>query len=572
HWGENLPGWDAGIVFGYQDPLNFYRLQVSAARGELALWDATGGFLQLIPCKVELNQPHELVLTQHGAHLLAGIDGKPIMDYWDRALPYTNGKVGLAVWKSVTRVEKFQVNKIAADPTPLPAHQPNFRFAETDNILGGGHPAFHQDPHPGLILFDGYEPISMFWKGGSIFQEGVKLKPGYRAPYYTTLGPTMSGVWPTLVGELPAAMKITGGGETIAYSFQCEEPKVAHTDYTCTVRFDQTRGVYRYEYRGKLTVLGPKLLNEYEFYDPLTYNNRAPGPEVRHTWNTAGHHWNVFQGPLGVWARYPIVDYLNEYNNQEVQWGKFNDFLYPDPAACPAFETEIGWAQPEGRRFVIGQCTWGYDFHHAEKGRNYTMATGTERPFAFTFTALPPEEAKKIFDASKLPGKMATDPARLIVFNPRGTTFQQLTNWQNPSATMLWDGLLDTTIGHNDTASARIDGPGKAGVQLYQYMIEQYTDRWWVRGWVKTHGVTGSGLTLKVNYSYGKDAEDNYLLAAPGNQEWTYFSVITTAPKVRDCSNLTVSLDGKGQAWLDDIAITALQPGENPKVTAEPMK
>lgn len=52
HWGENLPGWDVGVVFGYRDPLNYYRLQLSAARGEPALWDATGGFLQLIPGKL----------------------------------------------------------------------------------------------------------------------------------------------------------------------------------------------------------------------------------------------------------------------------------------------------------------------------------------------------------------------------------------------------------------------------------------------------------------------------------------------------------------------------------------
>ncbi|MHB9025994.1 MAG: LamG domain-containing protein [Armatimonadota bacterium] len=566
HWGENLPGWDAGIVFGYQDPLNFYRLQVSATRGELALWDATGGFLQFIPCKVELGKAHELTLIQHGTHLLASLDGTQVMDYWDRTLPYTKGKVGLAVWKSVTRVEQFQVENLPADPTPLPAHQPNFRFEPTENILNG-HPGFHMDPKSGVILFDGYEPISVFWKAPQLFQETVKIKPGYRPPYYTAIGPTMSGVWPPLVGELPAAFKVEGGGETITFKFQTEEPKVARTDYTCTVRYDRTRGVYRYEYRGKLTVTGPKLLNEYEFYDPLTFNNRAPGPEVEHTWNYASHRWHVYQGPGGAWMRYPIVDFLTTYNNQEVNWGKFDDFLYPDPAACPAFETEIGWKQPEGRKFYLGQCTWGYDYHHAEKGRNYTMETGTERPFAFTFTALLPEEGKQRFDASKLPDKFTADHSKLIPFDPRGTTFQQTTTWQDPSATMLWNGTLDTTVGHTDNASLRIDGPGTAGAQLYQHMIEQYAERWWVRGWFKTKGTKGSGLKLKVKYSYGKEAEDNFYLGGLGDREWTYFSFITTALQARDSSDIVFSLDGPGQAWLDEVAISALKPSQRPRLT-----
>jgi hypothetical protein len=564
HWGENLPGWDVGVVFGYQDPLNYYRLQLSATNGELALWDATGGFLQLIPCKVALGEPHDLTLTQHGAHLQAEVDGKPVMDYWDYSNPYTKGRVGLSVWKSKVRFEEFAVERLPASSTPAPPHVPNFRVEFSDNVLGGGHPAFHQDPQKALILFDGCEPISEFWKSKNLIQEGVKFRPGWRAPYYTPIGPTMSGVWPPLVGEIPEALKVTGGGKEISFAFSTEEPNVAHTDYTCTVKWDAARQVYRYEYQGTLKVIGPKVLNEYEFYDPLTYNNRIPGPEVIHTWNPSGHRWNVFQGPGGRWMRYPIVDYLTEYNNQEVNWPKFNDFLYPDPVVCPAFETEMGWPRPEGRRFVIGQCTWGYDFHHAEKGRNYTMDTGTERPFAFTFTALPAEEAKKLYDQSALPDKMAADTTRLIPFDPRGTNFQTTATWQDPSPTPLWGGKnagLDTTVGHGDQASFRIDGPGNAEVFLYQYMIEQYAEKWQVSGWFKTKGVTGPGLKLTVKYAYGPDAQDDFDLGGQGDQDWKYFSVFTTAPRVRDCSNMIFTLEGPGQVWLDDVAVAGVGTG-----------
>lgn len=42
HYGENAPGWDFGVVLRYKDPLHFYRIGISAHRGELALWDSLG--------------------------------------------------------------------------------------------------------------------------------------------------------------------------------------------------------------------------------------------------------------------------------------------------------------------------------------------------------------------------------------------------------------------------------------------------------------------------------------------------------------------------------------------------
>ena len=568
HWGENLPGWDAGVVLGYQDPLNFYRVQLSAARGELALWDATGGFLQLIPCPMEVGKPHELTVTQHGAHLLASVDGKPVMDYWDRTLPYTQGRAGLAVWKSRTRFERFSVERLAADPTPLPPHRPAFSFEPAQNLLTG-HPGFHMDPHPGVILFDGREPISFYYKVPGLFQEGVKLKPGWRSEYYSEVGPSFTSEFLPLAGDLPDAFKVTASGETLTFTFALEQADLARCDYTCTVRFDPARQVYRYEYAAKIKMLGPKLINEYQIMDPLTYNNRAPGPEVEHTWNPAGHRWWVYQAPAGGWERVPIVDYLTDYNNQPTPWGKLKDFLYPDPAVCPAWEEQIDWPQPEGRLWHLGQCTWGYDYHHREVGRNFTMPAGDVRTFSYALTGLPPDEAKSLFDQSKLPARVAADTTKLIPFDPSGTNFRTTTNWQDPSSTMLWDGALDTTVGHGDRASLRIDGPGKAGVQIYQHMIEQYADAWWVRGWFRTRGVKGTGLKLAVSYSYGKDAEDTFYLGGLGDRDWTYFSFLTTAPRLRDCSSLLFSLDGAGQAWLDDVAISAV-PGAKPppKVTA----
>lgn len=579
HWGENVPGWDFGIVFGYQDPLNFYRLQVSAARSELALWDATGGFLQLITCDLKLNQPAELLLNWCGAHIQASLNDKPLMDYWDRTLPYTKGRVGLAAWKSEVQVADFAISPVTGDSnTAPPTHKPNFRLEPSGGIVTG-HPGFQMEPFPGVILFDGNEPISLYWKQpvnaggegsrGTLYQDAVKLKPGWRPAYYTYIGPNGAnwvGRWAELTGDLPAAFAVTGNGEVLSFAFRTQDQGIANTDYTCTVRYDDKRGIYRYEYKGKTVFAKPGKTNEFELHDALVFNNRSPGPGVTHRWNPAGHRYWVYQNPAGEWRRMPLADYSvdfsTDYNNAEVPWTRSVDFLYPDPAACPLFITEPGWPQPAGRKHYIGQCTWGYDYHHREVGAALELPAGTERPFTFTFTALPPAEADALAAKAKDLEALAKETRTLIPFNPAGTTFAENSRWGEPSTTAVWQGkgVLDTTVGHGDSRSLRLDAPGQAYVLLYQYLIEQHAPAWEIRGWFRSKDVKGA-CRLQVKYAYGKDAEDSFTLPAVGSHDWTPFAFTTTVFRVKDCSRLTFEFEGTGQLWLDDISITAL-PGQ----------
>jgi len=581
HWGENLPGWDVGVVFGYQNPLNFYRLQLSAARGELALWDATGGFLQLIPCQVALGVPHTLVVRWFGAHCLAALDGKPVMDYWDRTLPYEKGQVGLTVWKSDVRFDQFTVNQEVFDRSPMPVHTPNFRFEPTKNILTE-HPGFHMTPRDGLILFDGYEPICYFYKQemdkgtelarGSLIQEAVKLKPGWRAAYFTYMGPPCNdGNCPVLQGELPEALKIDKAGATLVFHYTVLWKQALQTDYTCTVSFDTASGVYRYAYKGIAKAIAPCTFNEFEFYDPYVFNNREPGSEVVHTWNPAGHKWWVYQKLDGTWERRPLVDPLGHENANAKGWTagwKINDYLYPDPGACPAFENELGWDAPPGRQYNLGQCTWGYDYHHRETGARLEMKTGDTRSFAFTLTALPPAAADALFAKSQLAKELADDKRVLLPFIPTGTKFDVTTTWQDPKYQLFWEGggVLDTTVGHGDQRSLRIAAPAQAKVMMRQYILEAYAQRWWVRGWVRIQGTKDPGANLTI--SYPGQAKNVFSFGA-ADREWTYFSFITDVCKVRDETTLSINLPGGGTAWIDDFAISALKDGETPKVTGE---
>jgi hypothetical protein len=578
HWGENLPGWDVGLVLRYKDPLHFYRLQLSASRGELSLWDSSGGFLQLIPVSCEAGQPHTLAISARNAHFEASLDGKPVLDYWDRTLPHLSGQVGLAVYQSQVRFSAFSVSSTPAETRPMPPHQAGFSV-ETAEGVRCGDPAYDQATTGSVILFDGREPIGYFWPSkqgdapANLFWEAVKLKPGWRPSYYLVLEPAVNYKYPGLTEPLPGAIKVDKQGETLALRVRLEDPQGFVADHAITAAYDGTRGVYRYtdEVKARYTAAEPYLTHQLELIDPLTYNNRMPGAEVMNKWSPSGHRWHVYQGPGGQWLRYPIVDYLGDYNNQETDWPKLTTFLYPDPAACPTWEFTLGWEKPEKRMMVLGQCTWGYDFHHVDSGSSSPWPAGTERNYTLTLTALLPDEAKALYEKSVLSPKIAAAKETPAAFCAEGTTFDKKTPLQDPTWTMNWSGPVDDTEGRADRHSARIDGPGVAGAFLYQYAFEQHAKRWWVRGWTKSQGVTGRGLQMRIKYSYQPQPEDVLYLDGRGNRDWTYFSFVTTVPKVRDCTSLSFELDGQGTVWLDDIAISALKEGEEPKLTEFPL-
>jgi len=565
HYGENAPGWDFGVVLRHKGPLHFYRIGISAHRGEVALWDSLGEFLQLVPCAVELGKPHRLEVVCHGPRFVVSLDGKQVLDFVDRSVPHTSGQVGLAVWRSKVKVSRFEVTRIPAVSAPTPAHRPDFRF-EQDG--------------PTTILFDGHEPISRYFKAtrdgsGALFQSCVKLQPGGRTVYYTWLGPAITpgpghGVLP-LVGELPDAFNVTRTGEELQFTFRTDRPGTAKADHKCVVRYDAERGVYRYEYDSDLTfaVTEPFKINAFELIDPLTQNNRPPGPEVAYRWNDLAHRWHLYQGPGQRWYRYPLIDHLLESNNHETYWGKFTNVLYPDEAVCPSFEIDVAWGRDPKRHFELGLCHWGYDYHHRSSGDGDPVPPGHQRRFGVTLTAMPPAEAQAIYEECDLAPKVAASPDEFAVFNPAGSTFAELSTRQDPKSMIIWrGGHVDKEVGREDSHSLRIDGPGKAWVQIYQHAVEVNADRWWVRGWYKSRGVTGRGLQCRTKYSYREQPETIFYMDGRGDSDWTYFSFVTDVFKQRDCTDVGFELDGMGTVWLDDVAISALDPGNEPQETA----
>jgi len=568
HYGENAAGWDFGVVLRHKDPLHFYRIGLSGHRGELALWDSLGEFLQLVPCAVEIGKPHRLEVISRGARFVVTLDGRQVLDYVDRSVPHAGGQVGLAVWRSKVNVSRFDVTRIAPNSAPVPPHRPDFHF-EQDGTTA--------------ILFDGHEPISRYFKAtrdgsGALFQSCVKLQPGGRTVYYTWLGPAITpgpghGVLP-LVGELPDAFNVAKQGKELHFTFHTDRPGTAKADHQCIVRYDSKRGVYRYEYDSHLTftVVEPFQINAFELIDPLTQNNRPPGPEVAYRWNDLEHRWHLYQGVGQYWYRYPLIDHLAECNNFETHWGKFTNVLYPDESACPSFEIDVAWKRDPKRHFELGLCHWGYDYHHRSSGSGDPVPPGQQRRFGVTLTAMPPSDAKTIFERSVLAPKVAASSDEFAVFDPTGSTFGELSTRWDPKSMIVWrGGQIDKEIGRTDDHSLRIDGPGKAWVQIYQHAVEVNADRWWVRGWYRSKDVTGRGLQCRTKYSYREEPEKIFYMDGRGDSDWMYFSFVTDVFKQRDCTDVGFELDGMGTVWLDDVAVSALEPADDPEKTTWPV-
>jgi len=571
HYGENSPGWDVGVVLRFKDGLSFYRLLLSAHRNEIALWDSTGSFLYVGACPVKLDKAHDLRITCHGAHITATLDGKRVLDCWDRTNPHAEGRFGLSVWQSTVKVDTFDVTPVDADAVRMPKHQPAFSLVKDGRTLW---------------LFDGAEPISRFHKAaggsnrGALYQDNVKLRPGWLPSYFTWIGPAITpapdggaGVMP-LVGELPGAFDVKQKGKQLRLAFKTERPGTAKATHDLTVSYDAQRGVYRYQYKSNLTFTADKPIQMHglELFDPLTYNNRQPGPEVRHRWRWAEHRWQVFQGPKREWTRRPMVDFMPEHNNNELAWPKSLNFLYPDPGACPAFEVALNWPRPQKRFMELGMCLWGYDYHHRVLGSTITVPVGATRPFDVTLTAIPPKEADALFKQADVDARIRKLKTVYVPFDPSGNTFQKTTTLADPSTTMVWQGgEQDTTVGRKDSCSLRIDGPDKAMVHMYQHVIEVAATGWWIRGYFKSKGVGGRGLQLRVKYSYAAKPESLFYIGAQGDSDWRPFSFVTAALKQGDSTTVSFEFDGPGTIWLDDVAFSALKSGEAPKTTTFPI-
>ncbi|GAG01317.1 unnamed protein product, partial [marine sediment metagenome] len=180
--GEFDWGSDAAIFVRYRSRLDCYRVQLSTRYQEIILWHGVGGYLQVVPCKLEQGKSYRLDVTARGANIQVSLDGKKMIDYWHPTLPTLSGRIGLGAYHSTVAFEKAVVTKFPPSKTAPPAHQAKFQYRRWRTVSW---------------IFDGNEPICLLEKTrcdkdpkikGALYYYLVKLRPGYRPYLHTWIG------------------------------------------------------------------------------------------------------------------------------------------------------------------------------------------------------------------------------------------------------------------------------------------------------------------------------------------------------------------------------------------------
>ena len=582
--GEFDWGSDAALFVRYQSRSDCYRVQLSTRYQEIILWHGIGGYLQVVPCKLKPRKTYRLEVLAQGSHIRVLLDGGEKISYHHSTLPTLAGKIGLGTYQATVAFENVTVTELPPPATQAPRHRAQFHRRRWRTLPW---------------VFDGHEPICLLEKvrstlipsvQGVLYYYFVKLRPGYR-PYYQG----WIAVWPehkigrtALIGDEDDIRSTGEGTDKLTLEFDGEDrKKVVRVHHTDALTFDRVRGTYRHQMTSDVEFLGDVTTTTFEFFDPLTYNNKAPGRGVRYRWLPSGHEWGVVSGEDGRLYRHPISQSLHMWGQNSWLSGPGQGFwmLYPDRAACPVFEYEV-----DGGRFLAEVCHWGYDWHQRIrwlKGAKQFKA-GDRLKIRYAMTAYPARESERIFRAAPLHAKHAS-PAQhdkrkresesytqlnapnhfaFPVCDPGGTDFTRLHNIREPFVGWPFRGryTIDTAVGHGDDHALRMDGPAKVNGQFYHHMLDGHAKRYLCTLWLRTKGVVGAGLRIKLNYSFRDNPCDIVETHLAGDSDWQKVSFVTTIPIITfetyDSSTLHLTLEDKGTVWVDDFSVRPVEEGE----------
>ncbi len=306
--GEFDWGSDAAVYLRYQDRNNCYRVQLSTEYQELILWHGIGGYLQIVPCKLEAGRSYALEVVAQGEHLQVYLDGAKKIDYWHTCLPTLSGGIGLAVYRATVAFQDVSVTALPAGATAAPAHQAVFSTGCGAGCTGCSTAMSRSCCWRRIRI-----PTRGEYSANVLSYHFVKLRPGYRPLYFGFFGVRENDDKTTRVIGSIADFKFAGqGSDRFIIPFDgATSDKAMLSHHTDVLTYDRVRGTYRHEVTVEVTFAKDMTLHNMEFADPLTYNNKEPGRQNKYRWLPAGHRWGVFLADDGNIYRHPISQSLN---------------------------------------------------------------------------------------------------------------------------------------------------------------------------------------------------------------------------------------------------------------------
>ncbi|MHB9024578.1 MAG: LamG-like jellyroll fold domain-containing protein [Armatimonadota bacterium] len=557
-YNRNIGGYEAGVLLRKRGE-QFYRVMFSTPYQEVLLWSPRGGFLQVMPWQFETGTVYRISTAVQGPHVTVTIDGKPVIDYWDRTAPLATGGAALGLHEGAAFFRDIRVTSLPALTGAIPPHKANFQF---------------RDWNGAKWAWDGNEPI--FLLTGCYGQE-AKLVPGYRAQL------NMYWYWINYGGDTFYANKLKDftlkeEGDRLRFEIIATDKGektwlTGRTDVTLT--YDAAKNRYVFDHISDLIIPdGHKLgfTHPVEFTDPVIMRHVASGSTQGAQWETP-HPWSVYQHVSGALYKLPHnhMNWFPGYGEPAFRTAK-GQYLAPkggfwalvgDPVANPVFTVQNSSA-PDSE-FHTELCGWGYDVHmHWYPIKiGGTLGPGTYRVQWQLTSADGKQGDAWLAQAGFCP---AGDMTKKLLVYTGGVGHQERFNkvvlHASPFGEYAWGdaALQDTRTGHGDSTSLKLVGPRSAatttGASQYTEPVEANT-LYEVSAWVKTKDARGEGPGME----FGGQV---YVPRITGTTNWRKIGFVCKPNPPLYIVPIRLFNSGSGTVWFDDFRIRPLKKDEQP--------
>jgi len=562
----DLGGYEAALLLRKSGD-DFYRVMFSVPYQEVLLWSSTGGILQVSPFSVNEGQELKIRARAQGAHLVVEVNGQAIIDYWDRAAPLMTGAVALGLRDGKAHFSNVMVSSLAAGGPP-PAHRPDFRF---------------RDWKGGRWAWDAGEPL--FLVAGDCNGYEVKLVRGYRPQLYIFWHWLNYGAETFYASKLKE-IKVNEEGRRLRFEVISTDrgEKTWLTSRTeVTVTYDKAQNRYVYDHVSDLIIPeghSLQVTHPLEFTDPAMHGAVGSASTYGPQWETP-HPWSVYKHVSGRLYKQPHnhCGWYPGYGKPAWREAKSN-YLHPqegfwamvgDPVANPVLYV-LGSSVADAR-FYSELCGWAYDLHMrwipCKRGERIGPGTYTVK---WRMTSVDGEQGDRWLKQAGWCAPGDLEKKLLLYTGGVGHVerFDKVVKLASPFSEHAWGGaeLQDTTIGHGDNSSLRLDGPRSAasfcGGSHYTEPFQKDTV-YEISVWVRTKDVQGEGPGIIFS---GKP----YFPGITGTRDWQRIGFVTEPAPPLHSVYFELRHSGSGTVWFDDFLIRPLEEGEKaaPPIASAP--
>lgn len=581
-WGDL--GFEAAILVRGDDDSG-YRVQLSHQYQSVALVKyPRGGYLRVVPCKIEENRPYAVAIRTRGDELVVVVDGREVIRYVDEVDPLREpGFVGIGT-SSNARVE-FEKLTIESPPAEQ-AHEPTHdeptrhepRFA-TRKWLGGRQWIFDGD-EPVLQLHDTRDP--------SCF---AKLAPGHepQITFDSHWGLENQGAFGEAASEWTDPI-VDEGGQTIRVRWSARHVKDRFTTKsTLLVGYDSDRGTYAYDVDSTLEV-GPG--EPFHFRYGFDFEHHTPLDPFGWKYLIAERNGGgLYHRPLSSVDPGPQFD-LETDGGRRVWFGRYDEPMRIAPAV--EYDIRDDWnrnptdpTKPSVRKLNTAVCAAFYDTGVAFAPE--TAPAGTRIRVKYRYTGVPAEEARALFDRSTIYDSPMLDPDRHYVF---ADEWPNLTFRRHAALSEPWrHGRSHFSSGHNQRPTYELArncgagsgfamklGPasfGKATVPARRLVTgtDESTEvpglekgRWLVTALVSSGNVLGPGgrIELEATREGAKQPVATAVhYVGNGTFDWQRTGFVFDVPEPADALAVAFGNAGTGTMLVTDLRFRRLGDDES---------